>query len=165
MPLTIGRVTILMMMESIDTEPAGDRLAVPAVGVGLREARGGHRFWNRYGLSCRHSGMGQPLQGTSWLNRPSYAGWMLGGMFGDDVIGGRVDQGNDFFWGYLLGRDFDHMWGLQLRLGWSAIDISDAQNPPRPRSSDLFVGDVSVLYYPWGDTRWRPYILAGLGPS
>ena len=25
--------------------------------------------------------------------------------------------------------------------------------------------DLDLLYYPWGDTQWRPYLLIGLGTA
>ena len=31
------------------------------------------------------------------------------------------------------------------------------------RNAELFQWDVDILYYPWQETRLRPYILAGLG--
>src|SRR5205085_5117615 len=31
-----------------------------------------------------------------------------------------------------------------------------------PASRDYFT-DVSLVYYPFGDARWRPYVLTGLG--
>ena len=34
----------------------------------------------------RHVGKGNPLEGTSWLNRPWHVGFFLGALYGDDVI-------------------------------------------------------------------------------
>ncbi len=28
---------------------------------------------------------------------------------------------------------------------------------------DWFLWDSSVLFYPWGDDRWRPYFMSGMG--
>ena len=39
----------------------------------------------------RHIGLGTPLEGTSWLNRPMYAGGFLGESFGGTLVAGEVD--------------------------------------------------------------------------
>lgn len=113
----------------------------------------------------RDVGLGQPLRGTSWLNRPQYVGWFFGILAGDNLINQRVDQNTDLFGGYRFGWDMDHFWATEFRLGWAALNLSDNQVPPRNRTSNLIVGDVSFLYYPWGDARWRPYVSMGLGAS
>ena len=74
--------------------------------------------------SPRAIGKGQPLLGTSWLNRPYYAGWFVGPIFGDSPIDG-MDQDNGAFGGLLLGWDMDHYWGTQLRFGWAAMRLTD----------------------------------------
>jgi len=102
------------------------------------------------------------LVGTSWLNRPYYAGWFIGPMFGDDPVAGGTEHGNDAFGGLLLGWDYDHYWGTQLRFGWATLGLID-DDSRRRHSNDLFLSDLSLLYYPWGDSRWRPYLLLGLG--
>jgi hypothetical protein len=111
----------------------------------------------------RHVGMGDPLLGTSWLNRPYHAGWFIGSIFGESLIPGRVRQLSDFVGGYEMGWDVDHYWGTQLRLAWAAIPNENEQGEPFRRTGDVFLGDVSVLYYPWGDSRWRPYAVLGMG--
>jgi hypothetical protein len=32
-----------------------------------------------------------------------------------------------------------------------------------PRHTDTVLWDIALLYYPWGDSRWRPYFLLGFG--
>jgi hypothetical protein len=86
-------------------------------------------------------------------------------MFADDPIAGGMDQGNDAFGGLLLGWDYDHYWGTQLRLGWAALQLTDRETPQRRHNDDIFLADLSLLYYPWGDSRWRPYALLGLGAA
>lgn len=111
----------------------------------------------------RHSGAGRPLVGTSWLNRPWYFGVFLGGNFADDLIDDRVLASNSFFLGGRLGWDFDHYWGLEGRYAFShpqLVDIEDNTLPDRAR--EYFV-DVSLAYYPWGDSQWRPFFSGGLG--
>lgn len=111
----------------------------------------------------RNIGRGQPLVGTSWLNRPYYAGWFMGTMWGDGIINGQLKQNNDFFGGYRLGWDPDYYWGVETRLAFAEMNLKTPENVRLSDTNDLFLADVSLLYYPWGDSRWRPYALVGLG--
>jgi hypothetical protein len=111
----------------------------------------------------RHQGVGRPLVGTSWLNRPVYVGLFLGGLLADDLISGHVESNNSFFLGGRLGWDFDHYWGLEGRYAFSRPQINDGDgNTLSKPARDYFI-DVSLAYYPWGDSQWRPFISGGLG--
>jgi hypothetical protein len=111
----------------------------------------------------RHIGLGQPLIGTSWRNRPLYFGTFVGGILMDDLVPNRIYQNDTTFVGARLGYDFDHFWGLEGRWGFARPDLADGSGTPFfPASRDNFA-DVSLLYYPLGDARLRPYLLGGLG--
>src|SRR5262249_24438019 len=62
-----------------------------------------------------------------------------------------------------LGFDFDHYTGAEARVGLSKLELFSAENFPLDQTSDIGLFDVSLLYYPWGDSRWRPYFSLGLG--
>jgi hypothetical protein len=111
----------------------------------------------------RHQNLGEPLKGASWLNRPFGAGWFVGGISGTPLINHHVNQDSGLFGGYRLTWDYDYYWGLETRLGGAAIGVHDVTRPTIPRTSDLVQWDTDLLYYPWGDSRWRPYWLTGLG--
>ncbi len=111
----------------------------------------------------RHIGRGQPLIGTSWLNRPFHVDWFIGTIVPDPLIAGRVDQKGSVFGGYRFGRDFDHYWGWEFRFAFSYPEVKSPVGAPLAGNSrDLFY-DLNTLYYPWGDARWRPYFSWGLG--
>jgi len=110
----------------------------------------------------RHVGLGQPLTGTSWRNRPWFFGTFVGGVLMDDLVPRRVYQNDTSFVGARLGLDFDHFWGLESRWAFARPDLANAAGTPLQASRDYFT-DLSLVYYPWGDSRWRPYLLAGLG--
>jgi hypothetical protein len=111
----------------------------------------------------RHIGIGQPLIGTSWRNRPIYFGSFVGGIMMDDIASNRIYQNDTTFVGLRLGWDFDHFWGLEMRGAFARPDLADGDGTPFfPASRDNFA-DVSLLFYPLGDARWRPYLLAGIG--
>jgi len=113
----------------------------------------------------RFTGWGQPLYGTSWLNRPLGASWFAGFMEGGTPIPHKVSQHGGFFGGYRFTWDYDYYYGLEARLGAGAIGLSYPEINRPTATSDIYLADVSVLYYPWGDSRWRPFVTAGLGTT
>jgi hypothetical protein len=111
----------------------------------------------------RHIGLGQPLIGTSWRNRPWFAGAFVGGVMLDDLVSNQIYQNDTSFVGLRLGYDFDHFFGLEGRWAFARPDLATGQGQEiRPASRDYFA-DLSLAYYPFGDARWRPYLAAGLG--
>ncbi len=133
-------------------------------------------------------GLGEPLTCESWRFRPfsagSFIGLMEGGTLIDDWVGGK----HGFFAGYRLGWDFDHFWGCEMRFSFGTVALCDSQrakdaqeaaddalglaedDPFRDRFErrrDATVGfwDIDLLYYPWGDAAWRPYLMLGLGTA
>ena len=88
----------------------------------------------------------QPFQSESWLYRPTSAGWFMG-------IETTRDSG--FFAGYRFGWDRSHFWGWEMRFALGSDTTYDTQ----------FFWDVDLIYYPLGDTAWRPYVLFGLGTA
>lgn len=111
----------------------------------------------------RHVGWGQPLEGTSWLNRPMYAGLFVGPWMGDTLVSGRVNQEHGVFSGLWLGCDGGHYWGGELRLSLLYVDTHYGPEYRDGEDTRNLVGDFSLLYYPWGDSRWRPYASLGVG--
>jgi hypothetical protein len=109
----------------------------------------------------RHIGLGQPLEGTSWRNRPWFAGAFFGGAFHGDLTD-NVRQNNGSLMGLRLGWDLDHYFGLEGRYAFSNPQIMDDGGHSLGDSHDYLM-DVSALYYPFGDARWRPYLGAGIG--
>lgn len=146
---------------SLDGWMADHPLAAPALPVpvfalpGFSPAPGPYRA---YGLGC-------PLTGTSWLNRPWHLGGYFGGMQGDDLIDGELDQDVGLAAGFRGGYDFHHYWGCEARITYAHAAIDDAQNPPPARHVNEWYFDGDLLYYPWGDSMWRPYLSVGGGAA
>lgn len=134
---------------------------------GAPELRGGWPFaWFRHagrGDPGRHIGLGQPLEGTSWLNRPYHIDFFVGGLFADELIAGDVDQRDGFFGGLRAGCDFDHYWGAEVRFSDPTMDLVDSTGSSGERGVYNYSFDINLLYYPWGDARWRPYASLGMG--
>jgi hypothetical protein len=112
----------------------------------------------------RHRGEGEPLVDASWQNRPYFAGFFLGGLEGDTLIAGEIDQSIGFFYGFRFGWDYDIYWGMETRLGFSELGLDFVNDPTIVGlSTDIVIWDASLVYYPWGDSRWRPYVSLGIG--
>lgn len=103
----------------------------------------------------------RPMQGTSWLNRPLHADWFLGVLFAGSPRGNAAFD-TAIVGGYRVGRDVSHQWGYETRLAYSAPDVT-AGGVSLGETADVFIWDVSGVYYPWGDSTTRPYLTAGLG--
>ncbi|NOY29958.1 MAG: hypothetical protein GXP28_07200 [Planctomycetes bacterium] len=113
----------------------------------------------------RHIGRGIPLEGTSWLNRPYHVDWFIGPLLGDDLIDNRVSQENVLIGGVRIGWDFDYYWGIEWR--YARADPNAQFDTPQPSPNDVSysLSDVSLIYYPWGDSKVRPYALLGIGAA
>lgn len=114
-------------------------------------------------FSERHVGLGEPLMGTSWLNRPMYVGGFLGETFGGTLVSGEADLRSSLFGGVWLGYDFSHYWGSEIRVGLNYAEVEYLPERVTGPNSRNAVVDINLLYYPWGDSRWRPYTEIGLG--
>jgi hypothetical protein len=129
-----------------------------------------------------------PIARESWLQRPFSVTWFLGMVQGSSLISDWIDQERGLFGGLKFGLDFDHYWGAEMRLAFGSAGVHDSQraiaaqvfaddqaglaaNDPfrfrfdGGRNAALFLWDLDVLYYPWGDTPWRPYVSVGLGTA
>lgn len=111
----------------------------------------------------RHVGRGLPLEGTSWKNRPYHVDWFAGPLLSGDLIKNRVAQDNELFGGLRVGWDFDYYWGVETRFGWANPNVQFQETQPVARNGSYFVSDVDFVYYPWGDSKVRPFLLLGAG--
>ncbi len=107
----------------------------------------------------RYTGKGVPLEGTSWLNRPYHADWFLGTLLIDD----HLNLNNELLGGIRFGYDFDYFWGIEWRFGWSQPNVSNELPDQASFDGSYFISDVDLKYYPWGDSKIRPYGLLGAG--
>ena len=106
----------------------------------------------------RHQGIGMPLIGESWRNRPWHGDFMIGGLFLDDLTADQTRSSDGTLTGARLGWDFDHYWGTEFRFA-----ASEPQLIGRSDQASVRYADVSVAYYPWGDARIRPFTSLGVG--
>lgn len=125
-------------------------------------------------------GVGMPLKMRSWTDRPYYFGGFVGYMGGSDLMSSTVvtangttnvklkedDGGNG---GLTLGWNFHNYWGLEGRLHFASLSIKYRYDDPTiwayepDGTNQITICDVSVHYYPLGNSKWRPYLKYGLG--
>jgi hypothetical protein len=111
----------------------------------------------------RHIGRGVPLEGSSWLNRPFHVDWFVGTLLGDELLTNRVELDNEVLAGFRIGYDFDYFWGLDWRFGWSHPNTQVEGVDEQATNGSYFISDVDLKYFPWGDTKVRPFWLIGMG--
>jgi hypothetical protein len=113
----------------------------------------------------RHVGRGEPLVGSSWLNRPYYAGIELGPLWITRPVHDNIASETDLLGGFFLGWDRDPYWGAEIRFNWATPELINHEARDADRTDSLFAWNYSLLYYPWGDATWRPYWRAGVGDT
>lgn len=104
-----------------------------------------------------------PLRRESWMFRPYHVDGFLGTLLVDNPVRNQVEAGSAFYIGFRLGWDISKQFGLETNFGFAKVGNSYPQFPTKMGDEKLFLWDVDWLWYPWGDTRLRPYLLIGSG--
>lgn len=123
----------------------------------------------------RFRGIPAPLVRQSWGHRPFSLGVLFGYIDGGALIDDWIYQDNGVIGGFRIGWDHQNYWGLEMRFAWASLDTyngwraEQAAGYPNAQAiypgggNDMFFWDTNLLWYPTGDTRWRPYLAAGMG--
>ncbi len=111
----------------------------------------------------RNAGMGVPLVGTSWLNRPYYFGIDLGTLWITDRVQPDVTRDIDMYGGIYGGWDWDYYWGTELSIQRATPELINEHARDANRGDRMMIYTASLLYYPWGDSLYRPYWRCGIG--
>lgn len=113
--------------------------------------------------SRRYRPIGQPLIGTSWLDNPLSLSLFAGGAEGTPLVRDQIIQDNiGVFAGFGGGIDYDYYWGIEKRLNYASLQIANVDHTQK-RVAEAFYGEYRLMYYPLGDTRWRPFVFTGPG--
>jgi hypothetical protein len=111
----------------------------------------------------RYALRGDPLTNESWMNRPFSFGILSGALFLDSPLKGRVNGMAGYMPGIRLGWDTDYFWGIESRIAYSTTGLQTPTNGTALGNARVLLADSNLLYYPWGDTKWRPYATIGMG--
>ncbi len=114
-------------------------------------------------LAGRYRDIGHPLDRESWRNRPLSIGLFAGSLAVNDLIKNEIEAGTGFFGGVRFGWDYSHFAGLETRFAGTKVALGYPQTPTIVGDADFLLWDASWLWYPWGDTQWRPFFTIGLG--
>ncbi len=136
----------------------------------------------------RFKGLGHPLIQDSWSFRPFSLGGVFGFVQGSPLIDDWIRENQGVLGGVQLGWDASSYWGFETRFAWAKVEVIDsdraiaaqiakddgaglsASHPFRRRFDGrrynrVFFWDAHALYYPWGDSAFRPYFMVGLGAT
>jgi hypothetical protein len=120
----------------------------------------------------RFLGPGEPLLRESWHYRPFNFGGFFGFLQGSPLVDDWVGMNQGYLGGFRLGWDHSYHWGIETRFSFGRCDLFDDSRLRElvpyfddGRHANLFSWDTELLFYPWGDSRWRPYLLAGVGAT
>lgn len=111
----------------------------------------------------RNAGIGVPLMGTSWLNRPYYVGADIGAVWVTRPIETHITTDTDFYGGIYAGYDWDYYWGTELALQRGTPELINEEVRDAPRGDRMWIWNANLMYYPWGDSMYRPYWRFGIG--
>jgi hypothetical protein len=122
---------------------------------------------------------------ADWSESPISVGAFAGAMNGGPLVNDWVGTSAGFDGGWRIGWDVTPSWAAEMRFAFATLPMYDSyraklaqlnmdnaagmssDDPLRTRfeyrNAELFQWDVDVVYYPWRETRLRPYILAGIG--
>ncbi len=122
-------------------------------------------YFGRTPDSEKDRGIGGPLEGRGWRSQPFSISAFAGATNGGALISGHLHQRPSFYGGLNIGWDYDHYWGIEKRLGFGALNLTDENHQAIPQTGASVTGEYRLMYYPLGDARWRPFLTAGVGWS
>jgi hypothetical protein len=114
-------------------------------------------------VNGRNVGIGVPLVGTSWANRPYYVGFDYSTLWVTQPPIDNVRTDTDLYGGLFAGCELDHYWGVELAVHRATPELVNSQNPSVVRGDRMMVWTANLMYYPWGDSWFRPYWRCGIG--
>lgn len=105
----------------------------------------------------------QPMMRDSWQFRPFNISVFEGALLATAPVVPEFRNGAGFFTGFRVGWDFATHFGAEARFGFSKVFLDDVTRSASTGYEKLFYFDTNLLYYPLGDTRWRPFFSIGGG--
>ncbi|MGH7191971.1 MAG: hypothetical protein ACREJM_00375, partial [Candidatus Saccharimonadales bacterium] len=122
-------------------------------------------YWGRRTPDWRKDlGIGEPLPSPGWRGQPFSISGFGGATNGGPLIHDRVHEVPSFYGGMNFGWDYDHYWGIEKRLGFGALNLTNGRDQ-RLQTGLSVTGEYRLMYYPLGDSRWRPFLTTGIGWS
>jgi hypothetical protein len=99
----------------------------------------------------------------SWQFFPIHLTKFSGLMQTSEPVHDKIKQGDGSLTGVRLGWDFASHFGVETRVGYARQALRDEAQAGSLAHENFILWDTDLLFYPFGDRPWRPYLLAGLG--
>ncbi len=101
--------------------------------------------------------------GYRWRDHPFSGGYFAGAIAGDPFHSGHGDDAVGLAISKRYGWDFAEHWGLETKLTDAWLNNSTRFNPSDTQIERALFWDASLMYYPWENTRFRPFVTLGAG--
>jgi hypothetical protein len=102
-------------------------------------------------------------QPGTWTRYPFYFEKFTGLAHLDEPVHGQINNGQGNLFGGRLGWDIAKYAGIETRLGYVRATLNDTAHPLIPSHENFLFWDANFLVYPFGDRRWRPFGMVGMG--
>lgn len=102
-------------------------------------------------------------QPGSWLRYPFYFEKFTGILGVDEPVHDQIHNGVGNLFGGRWGWDFARYMGVETRLGYVRATLNDTLHPVIPSHENFLFWDADLMFYPLGDTKWRPFAMLGMG--
>ncbi len=98
-----------------------------------------------------------------WRDLPFSGSYQVGWLTGDPFSRSISDIPNGPILAKRYGWDFSDHWGVEARLADAWLMESRRFNAAAIETESILFGDLSVLFYPLGNAKFRPYMIVGGG--
>lgn len=102
-------------------------------------------------------------QPASWQRYPLYFEKFTGIIRVNEPVHDQIHNGAGNLFGGRWGWDFARYAGVETRLGYVRATLKDTLYPLIPSHENFLFWDTELLIYPFGDTKWRPFAMLGMG--
>ena len=103
-----------------------------------------------------------PPKNNVWLAYPIYLEKFAGAFLADEPIENRLHNGVGFLAGLRTGWDYAEHWGVESRVAFARTALGGPSLPTEAHEN-FVIWDAMWLWYPYANTNWRPFLLAGPG--
>ncbi len=116
-------------------------------------------FWQRW----REQRQAVRRQPGSWQRYPFYFEKFTGVINVNEPVYNLIHNGVGNLFGGRWGWDFARSMGVETRLGYVRSTLNDTLHPLIPAHENFLFWDADLMFYPFGDTKWRPFAMLGMG--
>ncbi|HEX7447785.1 MAG TPA: hypothetical protein VF306_09585 [Pirellulales bacterium] len=102
-------------------------------------------------------------QPGTWMRYPLYFEKFTGVINVNEPVHDLIHHGVGNLFGGRWGWDVAPRWGAETRLGYVRATLNDTLHPLIPAHENFLFWDADLMFYPFGDTKWRPFAMLGMG--